>query len=113
MKESQSPTGPHHPVSFSGGEPVPREAADLDPHWKDLSLIVERAEQNRAEMARVHVDRAELCAEALNLVALRTAQRHAARPGREIGDTIPLREVMAELACALRVGDPRRRDATR
>lgn len=79
MKESQSPTGPHHPVSFSGGEPVPREAADLDPHWKELSLIVERAEQNRAEMARLHVDRAEL----------------------------------AELTCALRVGDHRRRDATR
>ncbi|MCT9003052.1 HNH endonuclease signature motif containing protein [Microbacterium memoriense] len=105
MKESQSPTGPHRPVSFSGGEQVPREAADLDPHWKDLSLIVERAEQNRAEMARLHADRAELCAEALKLVALRTAQRHAARPGREIGDTIPLREVMAELACALRVGE--------
>ena len=43
--------------------------------------------------------------EALDLVAMRVAQRQAARPNREIGDTIPLREVMAELAAALRVGE--------
>jgi len=40
--------------------------------------------------------------------ALRVAQRAAARPRRgagEIGDTIPLREVLAELAAALHVGE--------
>ncbi len=105
MKQPPPPHGPHRPVSFSGDEPEPHTTADLDPHWRDLSLLVSRAEENRAEMARLHADRAELCAEALQLVALRTAQRHAARGGREIGDTIPLREVMAELACALRVGE--------
>lgn len=103
MKDSQPPQEPHRPVSFSGVEPA--GSAGLDPHWAELSLLVDRAEQNRAEMARLHADRAELCAEALTLVALRTAQRHVARGGREIGDTIPLREVMAELACALRVGE--------
>ena len=46
-----------------------------------------------------------MCAEALDLVARRVAQRQAAHPGREVGDTIPLREVLAELAAALRVGE--------
>ncbi|MGO8608678.1 hypothetical protein ACC848_37530, partial [Rhizobium johnstonii] len=50
-------------------------------------------------------ERADFCADALDLVASRVAQRDAARPGREIGDTIPLREVTAELSAALRVGE--------
>lgn len=81
-----------------------------DPHWAELSALVSRAEANRVEMSRLQAERAEVCAEALDLVALRVAQRQAARgAGRgggrgEIGDTIPLREVMAELSAALRVG---------
>lgn len=77
----------------------------VDPHWVELSALVTRAESNRAEMARLLAERAEFCADALDLVAARVAQRDAARPGREIGDTIPLREVTAELATALRVGE--------
>ncbi len=105
MNEPQQPDRPKRPVSFSGGMPDGDGAAGTDPHWRDLALLVQRAEKNRADMARLHADRAELCADALKLVALRTAQRFAARGGREVGDTIPLREVMAELACALRVGE--------
>jgi len=77
----------------------------VDPHWVELSALVSRAEANRVEMARLQAERAVVCADALELVALRVAQRDAARPGREIGDTIPLREVLAELSAALRVGE--------
>ncbi|MBN9178403.1 MAG: DUF222 domain-containing protein [Microbacterium sp.] len=77
----------------------------LDPHWAELSSLVERVGVNRAEMSRLHAERAEMCAEALDLIARRVAQRQAAHPGRELGDTIPLREVLAELATALRVGE--------
>ncbi|WP_454119496.1 DUF222 domain-containing protein [Microbacterium lacticum] len=56
-------------------------------------------------MSRLHAERAEMCAEALDLIARRVAQRQAAHPAREVGDTIPLREVLAELAAALRVGE--------
>lgn len=46
---------------------------------------------------------------ALELVAVRVAQRQAARSGRgragDVGDSIPLREVMAELAAAMRIGE--------
>ncbi|MBT8798719.1 HNH endonuclease signature motif containing protein [Microbacterium flavum] len=77
----------------------------LDPHWVELSSLVTRVGANRAEMSRLHAERAEMCAEALDLIARRVAQRQAAHPGREIGDSIPLREVLAELATALRVGE--------
>jgi len=84
----------------------------IDPHWAELSTLVARAEQNRAAMAKLHAERAELCAEALVLVENRVAQRHVAqrrdaRAGRAepIGDAIPLREVIAELGAALRVSD--------
>lgn len=80
-------------------------AAPLDPHWAELSSLVTRVGANRAEMSRLHAERAEMCAEALDLIARRVAQRQAAHPGREIGDSIPLREVLAELATALRVGE--------
>ncbi len=79
--------------------------AQLDPHWAELSSLVTRIAANRAEMSRLHAERAEMCAEALELVARRVAQRQAAHPGRELGDSIPLREVLAELAAALRVGE--------
>lgn len=79
----------------------------IDPHWADLDALVSRAERNRAELARLHAERAELCAAAIDLVEDRVAQRAAARgPMRgAIGDDIPLREVIAELGAALRVGD--------
>ena len=77
----------------------------IDPHWADLSALVSRAEANRAEMSRLQAERAELCAESLELVALRVAQRQASHPGRELGDSIPLREVLAELATALHVSE--------
>ena len=80
-------------------------AALIDPYWAELSALVARAEANRVETSRLQAERAEVCAEALELVALRVAQRDAARPGREIGDSIPLREVLAEFAAALRVGE--------
>lgn len=77
----------------------------MDPHYSDLSAVVSRAEANRAEMSRLHAERAEVCAAALDLVALRVAQRAAARPGGGggFGDTVPLREVLTELAAALHV----------
>lgn len=81
------------------------DSPPLDPHWVELSTLVARAEANRAQMARLLAERADFCADALDLVASRVAQRDAARPGREIGDTIPLREVTAELSAALRVGE--------
>ncbi|MFT3797191.1 DUF222 domain-containing protein [Microbacterium sp.] len=77
----------------------------IEPHWAELSALVSEAEAIRAEMSRLQAERAELCARALELVALRVAQREAARLRREFGDTIPLREVVAELATALRVGE--------
>ncbi|WP_454150229.1 DUF222 domain-containing protein [Microbacterium lacticum] len=64
-----------------------------------------RVSANRVAMSRLHAERAEMCAEALDLIARRVAQRQAAHPAREVGDTIPLREVLAELAAALRVGE--------
>lgn len=77
----------------------------VDPHWAELAALTRRAEANRAAMSRLQAERAEICAAALDLVARRVAQRDAAHPGRQVGDTIPLREVMAELAAALRVGE--------
>ena len=79
----------------------------MDPHYAELSALVSRAEANRAEMSRLQAERAEVCAAALDLVALRVAQRAAARPGGGggFGDTIPLREVLTELAAALHVGE--------
>jgi hypothetical protein len=77
----------------------------MDPHYAELSAVVARAEANRAEMSRLQAERAEVCAAALDLVALRVAQRAAARPGGGggFGDTVPLREVLTELAAALHV----------
>ncbi|OJV79395.1 MULTISPECIES: DUF222 domain-containing protein [unclassified Microbacterium] len=80
-------------------------SAGVDPHWAELSALVARAEANHAEMARLQAERAQVCADALDLIAMRVAQRDAARPGHQIGDTIPLREVLAELSAALRVGE--------
>lgn len=100
----QRPDPPVSPVRFT----VPGGSADaplVDPHWVELSALVSRAEANRVEMSRLQAERAEVCADALELVALRVAQRDAAHPGRELGDTIPLREVLAELSTALRVGE--------
>lgn len=95
-----------HEVRFvDAGAALEPPAAQLDPHWAELSSLVTRVAANRTEMSRLHAERAEMCAEALELVARRVAQRQAARPGRELGDSIPLREVLAELAAALRVGE--------
>lgn len=84
--------------------------AAVDPHWAELSALVSRAEANRAAMSRLQAERAEICAEAVELIALRVAQREAERRGsgrygEQWGDTIPLREVLAELSAALRVGE--------
>mgnify|MGYP006999194100 CR=1 FL=1 len=99
----EQPEPPRRPVEFDAPDAgMPDHALGrssvaplIDPHWAELSRLVGRAETNRAEMARLQAERAELCAEALDLVAMRVAQRQAARPNREIGDTIPLREVIA------------------
>ncbi len=90
-----------------------------DPHWAGLSALVSRAERNRVETSRLQAERVEICADALELIALRVQQRSAARAAGVQGDgyrgdTIPLREVLAELSAALRVtgrsgwGMPRR-----
>lgn len=78
-----------------------------DPHWVELATVVSRAEQIQSDLARLHAERAELCASALDLVADRVTQREAARMTHRgpVGDDIPLREVVAELGAALRVGD--------
>ncbi|MGB4777499.1 DUF222 domain-containing protein [Microbacterium sp.] len=96
---------PSDPERDAAGEPAVRE-----PYYAALSALVTRAQQNRAEMSRLHAERAELCAEAVALVAERVAQRAAARAAGKkdnqgIGDDIPLREVIAELGAALRVSD--------
>lgn len=87
---------------------APEIAAPIDPYYASLSTLVTRAERNRAEMSRLHAERAEVCAAAIDLVAERVLQRAAAR-GRgahsAIGDDIPLREAISELGAALRVGD--------
>ena len=84
------------------------EPRQVEPFWAELSALVSRATQNRAAMSLLHAQRAEICAEAVALVADRVLQRAAAR-GRsattEFGDEIPLREVIAELGAALRVSD--------
>ena len=79
----------------------------VDPHWVELDAVVTRAERIRREIARLHAERAVLCAEALDLVADRVDQRAAAGVEHRgsLGDDIPLREVVAELGAALRVGD--------
>lgn len=108
MEPQPDPSGPVEfcDASASGGmDPRGIDPHCIDPHWAELSALVSRAEQNRIDMARLQAQRAELFAEALQLVALRVAQRRAAKGNREFGDTIPLREVIAELACALRVGE--------
>lgn len=104
---------PRPRVTFRGDATPDESSTDAglrEPHWADLSALVSRAEANRAEAARLQAERAELCAEALELVAARVAQRDAERreSGRrtgEFGDTIPLREVLAELSAALRVSE--------
>ncbi len=101
MNSPEPTPSPRRRVEFSAAD----AAARIDPHWAELSALVTLAEGNRAEMARLQAERAEMCAAALDLVAARVAQREAARPGHEFGDTIPLREVIAELAAALRVGE--------
>lgn len=102
----EKPQERRHEVRFvDAGAPGTAPAAPLDPHWAELSSLVTRVAANRTAMSRLHAERAEMCAEALELVARRVAQRQAARPGRELGDSIPLREVLAELAAALRVGE--------
>jgi len=85
----------------------PGEHRGVDPHWVELDAVVGRAERIRRDIARLHAERAELCAEALELVALRVDQRAAAGVDHRgsLGDDIPLREVVAELGAALRVGD--------
>lgn len=105
MNDPSSPPGqpPRRRVEFSVGGDAARSA--VDPHWVALSALVDRAEANRSTMSALQAERAEICAAALDLVAERVAQRAAAHPGREIGDTLPLREVMAELAAALHVGE--------
>lgn len=102
---AESPQPPRHVVRFTSSADAASVDSPVDPHWAELSALVTRAEANRAEMSRLQAERAEVCAEALELVALRVAQRRAERPDRELGDTIPLREVMAELAAALRVSE--------
>lgn len=79
----------------------------IDPHWVRVNELVARMAQNRAAMARLHAERAEMCAEALALVEDRVAQREAAGTGRgqPSGDRIPLREVIGEIGAALRVSD--------
>lgn len=90
-------------------EPVthPEEHRGVDPHWVELDAVVVRAERIRRDIARLHAERADLCAEALDLVADRVDQRAAAGVDHRgsLGDDIPLREVVAELGAALRVGD--------
>jgi len=83
------------------------ESRGVDPHWVELDAVVTRAERIRREIARLHAERADLCAEALDLVADRIEQRAAAGVAHRgsLGDDIPLREVVAELGAALRVGD--------
>jgi hypothetical protein len=98
--EARPRRGDQRVVSFAGAGLPP-----IDPHFAELSALVTRAERNRAEVARLAAERAVICAEALDVVALRVAQRAASRGTREFGDTIPLREVVAELAAALRVGE--------
>lgn len=116
MEDPQHPRPQRRRVEFSapgdpsqvyphGIDPQGVDPHSLDPHWAELSALVTRAEANRVEMAALQAERAEVCAAALDLVALRVAQREAERPGRELGDTIPLREVIAELSAALRVGE--------
>lgn len=83
------------------------EPRSVDPYWAELDELVTDAIALRAEMSRLHAERAELCARVLTLVDDRVAQRRAARvahrgPG---GDDIPLREAVAEIGAALRVGD--------
>ncbi|WP_282836821.1 HNH endonuclease signature motif containing protein [Microbacterium flavum] len=106
MPEPQHPDRPvRHSVVFQEDSDASADRHGREPHWAELPDLVSRAEDDRAAMARLQAERAEVCAEALDLVALRVAQRDAAHPGREIGDTIPLREVLAELSTALRVGE--------
>lgn len=111
MEDPQNPQPPRRRVEFSGADDCASgsSAASVDPHWVALSAVVSRAEANRAEMSRLQAERAEICADALDLVADRVAQREAARAGGRgdgsLGDTIPLREVMAELSAALHVGE--------
>lgn len=85
----------------------PHQPHGMDPHWVELDAVVTRAEHIRREIARLHAERADLCAEALDLVAVRVDQRAAAGVEHRgtLGDDIPLREVVAELGAALRVGD--------
>ncbi len=99
MFDSQHPEEQHPPLV---------DPPRVDPHWADLSELVSRAEANRVEMCRLQADRVEICAHALELIALRVQQRAAARAAGGKGDgyrgdTIPLREVLAELSAALRV----------
>ncbi|CAI9389409.1 HNH endonuclease signature motif containing protein [Microbacterium sp. T2.11-28] len=97
-------TQPHRP---HGVDPHGVDPHGVDPHWVELDAVVTRAEHIRREIARLHAERADLCAEALDLVAVRVEQRAAAGVEHRgaLGDDIPLREVVAELGAALRVGD--------
>lgn len=104
MFDSPHPEEQHPPLV----DPLRVDPPRVDPHWADLSALVSQAEANRVEMCRLQADRVEVCARALELIALRVQQRAAARAAGGKGDgyrgdTIPLREVLAELSAALRV----------
>lgn len=101
------PTDPHDGVDPHGVDPHGVDPRGVDPHWVEVDALATRAERLRREMARLHAERARVCADALDLVASRVAQRAAGRVAHrgQFGDDIPLREVTAELGAAMRVGD--------
>lgn len=67
--------------------------------WPELDALVDRLQAAHADVARAQATEAAVLAEAVALVLTRTAQ-HPAR-----GSDLPLREVSAELATALRTSD--------
>ena len=71
--------------------------------WRELDKLVDRVVEKRAAIAALQADEAQLLADAVDLVIVRTQERLKA--GRRTDSDLPLREVSAELGAAMRLSD--------
>lgn len=84
-------------------EPVP-ERSPLSPALSALDALVDELTENQRQIAAFEARKLELLAQAVDVIAVRSAELQS-RKRRTIASDLPYREVTAELAAALRVGE--------
>src|SRR5690349_2830679 len=83
--------------------PAHSAAVGLTPALRVLDGLVDRLVANQRAMAALDAERAELFAAAADVIPLRAAELRDGR--RRMAADLPAREVVAELATALRIGE--------